>query len=82
MWSCCITVVFSPHFWLVLMRFGRDGNFNGIKFHKKLYRTGDMLDSSLKGMHLGICKDEITDIRLLFFPFSKVMWCLFSSIQM
>lgn len=54
------------------MRFDRGENHNGIKFHKKLYRTEDMLDSSLKGVHLAICKDEITEIRLLVFPFFKV----------
>lgn len=73
MWSCCIPVLFSPHFWLVLMKLDRDGNFNGIKFHKKLYRTGDRLDSSLKGVHLGMCKDEITETRLPIFLFFKVL---------
>lgn len=37
-----------------------------------------MLDFSLKGMHLGICKDEITEIRLLVFLFFKVLLVLVS----
>jgi len=47
------------------MKFDRDGNCNGTKFHEKLCRAGDMLDPPLKGMHLGICKDERAEIRLL-----------------
>lgn len=48
--------------------------FNGSKFNEKLYRAGDMLDSPLKGMHLGIWRDEIVEIRvLLVFLFLKIL---------